>query len=145
MSWLGPRRSSPRRTADGVWPPRISVRPPKRHFLRSALERLGECLGPTAGRLAFAAEVERYVGAAFAQLKPGRPPLQPNVETNAALVLDAVGLPRDAFLSVFALARSAGWLAHAMAAKGGAVGSPVIGLCRSASRGLVRPRQTLSR
>ena len=31
------------------------------------------------------------------------------------------------------------------AAKGGAVGSPVVGLCRSASRWLVRPRQTLSR
>ena len=87
---------------------------PRATVLRSALERLGESLGPTAGRLAFAAEVERYVGAAFAQLKPGRPPLQPNVEINAALLLDAVGLPRDAFLPVFALARSAGWLAHAM-------------------------------
>jgi citrate synthase len=87
---------------------------PRATVLGLALERLGESLGPTAGRLAFAAEVERCVGAAFAQLKPGRPPLQPNVEINAALLLDAVGLPRDAFLPVFALARSAGWLAHAM-------------------------------
>ena len=46
--------------------------------------------------------------------KPGRPPLQPNVEINAALLLDAVGLPRDAFTPVFAVARAAGWLAHAM-------------------------------
>jgi citrate synthase len=40
--------------------------------------------------------------------------LQPNVEINAALLLDAVGLPRDAFMPVFSVARGAGWLAHAM-------------------------------
>jgi len=78
------------------------------------LRRLGERLGPGAGRLAFAAEVERSVGSAFGRLKPGRPALQPNVEINAALLLDAVGLPRDAFMPVFAVARCAGWLAHAM-------------------------------
>src|SRR6266852_3204827 len=87
---------------------------PRAALLRTALERLGESLGPGAGRLAFAAAVERSVGAAFARLKPGRPPLQPNVEINAALLLDAVGLPRDAFTPVFAVARGAGWLAHAM-------------------------------
>jgi citrate synthase len=85
---------------------------PRALVLRQALERLGE--GPGAGRLAFAAEVERAVGAAFARLKPGRPPLQPNIEINAALLLDAVGLPRDAFMPVFAVARAAGWMAHAM-------------------------------
>ena len=83
-------------------------------MLRQALERLARAAGAGAGRLAFAAEVERAVGAAFAKLKPGRPPLQPNVEINAALLLDAVGLPRDAFMPVFAVARAAGWLAHAM-------------------------------
>jgi citrate synthase len=87
---------------------------PRATLLRQALERLGDSLGPGAGRLAFAGEVERAVGAAFARLKPGRPPLQPNVEINAALLLDAVGLPRDAFMPVFAVARGAGWLAHAM-------------------------------
>ncbi|HEX3953393.1 MAG TPA: citrate/2-methylcitrate synthase [Stellaceae bacterium] len=87
---------------------------PRAALLRQALERLGQTLGPGAGRLAFAAEVERAVGAAFARLKPGRPPLQPNVEINAALLLDAVGLPRDAFTPAFAVARAAGWLAHAM-------------------------------
>ena len=60
------------------------------------------------------AEVERAVAAAFDRLKPGRPPLQPNVEINAALLLDAVGLPRDAFTPVFAVGRCPGWLAHAM-------------------------------
>jgi citrate synthase len=87
---------------------------PRAALLRIALERLGRELGPAAGRLAFAAEVEREVAAAFARLKPGRPALQPNVEINAALLLDAVGLPREAFTPVFAVARGAGWLAHAM-------------------------------
>jgi citrate synthase len=87
---------------------------PRALILRDALRRLGDRLGPGAGRLAFAAEVETAVGAAFARVKPGRAPLQPNVEINAALLLDAVGLPRDAFMPVFAVARCAGWLAHAM-------------------------------
>src|SRR5207248_3105811 len=73
---------------------------PRATLLRQALERLGDSLGPGIGRLAFAAEVERAVGAAFARLKPGRPPLQTNVEINAALLLDAVGLPREAFTPV---------------------------------------------
>jgi len=87
---------------------------PRAVVLRGALERLGASLGPATGRLAFAAEVEQAVAEAFARLKPGRPPLQPNVEINAALLLDAVGLPREAFTPVFAVARGAGWLAHAM-------------------------------
>src|SRR5438445_772677 len=87
---------------------------PRATLLRQALERLGDALGPGIGRLALAVEVERAVGTAFARLKPGRPPLQPNVEINAALLLDAVGLPREAFTPVFAVARAAGWLAHAM-------------------------------
>jgi citrate synthase len=87
---------------------------PRAAILRTALERLAAAPGPASGRLAFAAEVERAVGAAFAGLKPGREQPQPNVEINAALLLDAVGLPREAFTPVFAVARSAGWLAHAM-------------------------------
>ena len=47
----------------------------------------------------------------LAQRKPGRT-LQTNV--NAALLLEAVGLPREAFTPVFAVARSPGWLAHAL-------------------------------
>jgi citrate synthase len=33
---------------------------------------------------------------------------------NAALLLDAVGVPRDAFTPVFALARMPSWIAHAL-------------------------------
>jgi citrate synthase len=85
------------------------VRDPRADILRGALARLG----PDAGRLALAAEVERRVLAALARRKPGRT-LQTNVELNAALLLEAVGLPREAFVPVFALARSAGWIAHAL-------------------------------
>jgi citrate synthase len=83
---------------------------PRAVALRRAMQRLG----PGAGRLAFAAEVEARVAAVFARLKPGRPPLQSNLEINAALLLDAVGFPREAFTPVFSVGRAPGWLAHAM-------------------------------
>jgi citrate synthase len=85
------------------------VRDPRADALRAALTRLG----PNAGRVAFADEVERRALAALRRFKPGRT-LEPNVEMNAALLLDAIGLPREAFTPVFALARAPGWLAHAM-------------------------------
>jgi citrate synthase len=85
------------------------VRDPRADVLRAALQQLG----PDAGRLAFAADVERRALAALARFKPGRS-LQSNVELNAALLLEAVGVPRDAFTPVFALARVAGWIAHAL-------------------------------
>ncbi len=85
------------------------VRDPRADILRAALAELG----PDAGRLSFATEVERHVLAALARRKPGRT-LQTNMELNAALLLEAIGLPRDAFVPVFALARSPGWIAHAL-------------------------------
>jgi citrate synthase len=84
-------------------------RDPRADALKSALQRLG----PAAGRIAFAEEVERRALAALKRKKPGRP-LETNVEFYTALLLDAIGLPRAAFTPVFAMARSAGWLAHAM-------------------------------
>ncbi len=98
----------------------------------TALGRMGETLGPGVGRLAFAAEVERAVGAAFAKLKPGRPPLQPNIEINAALLLDAVGFPRDAFTPVFAVARRRLARARDGAAPGRPADPAVLGLYRPA-------------
>ena len=32
----------------------------------------------------------------------------------AAILLDAVSIPRQAFTATFAIARSAGWIAHAL-------------------------------
>jgi citrate synthase len=84
-------------------------RDPRADVLKAALKRLG----PDAGRVAFAEEVERRALAALHAKKPDHP-LDTNVEFYTALLLDAVGLPRAAFTPVFALARTAGWLAHAM-------------------------------
>jgi citrate synthase len=78
-----------------------------------AMRRSMQAMGPLAGRLAFAERLEKAVAAAIERVKPGRT-LPPNVEIMAALLLDAVGIPRDAFTPVFAVGRSAGWLAHAM-------------------------------
>jgi citrate synthase len=84
-------------------------RDPRADALKAALLRLG----PDRGRIGFAEEVERRAQAALRRKKPDRP-IETNVEFYTALLLEAVGLPRDAFTPVFALARSAGWLAHAL-------------------------------
>jgi citrate synthase len=78
-----------------------------------AMRRAMLAMGPHAGRLALAGRLETAVAAAIERVKPGRT-LPPNVEIMAALLLDAVGIPRDAFTLVFAVGRCAGWLAHAM-------------------------------
>ena len=85
------------------------IRDPRADVLRTAVASLNK----DAGRLAFASEVEYAALKALARYKPGRS-LQSNIEMNAALLLEAVGVPRDAFMPVFAIARSAGWLAHAL-------------------------------
>jgi citrate synthase len=82
---------------------------PRAEAMRQALSRMG----PMVGRLAFAARLEKAVAVAIDRVKPGRR-LPPNVEIMAALLLDAVGIPRAGFTPVFAVGRSAGWLAHAM-------------------------------
>ena len=78
-----------------------------------AMRRSMQAMGPHVGRLAFADRLEKAVAVAIERVKPGRK-LPPNVEIMAALLLDAVGIPREAFTLVFAVGRSAGWLAHAM-------------------------------
>jgi citrate synthase len=82
---------------------------PRAEAMRAALRRMGAA----AGRLEFAEHVERRVAAVLQRVKPGRS-LPANVEIAAALLLDAVGVPREAFTPVFAVSRCAGWLAHAM-------------------------------
>jgi citrate synthase len=85
------------------------IRDPRADALRAAVASLN----PDSGRLFWAAEVETKALAALARHKPGRV-LQSNIEMNAALLLEAVGVPRDAFTQVFAIARCGGWLANAM-------------------------------
>jgi citrate synthase len=87
-------------------------RDPRADMLRAALLRLD----PAAKRLAFAQDVERRAVAALQRLKPGRR-LEANIEMDAALLLDAIGLPREAFTPVFAVARAPAWIAHALEQK----------------------------
>jgi citrate synthase len=85
------------------------LRDPRADMLRAALLRLD----PNSPRLAFAKRVERAAVAALERRKPGRR-LEANIEMDAALLLDAIGLPRDAFTPVFAMARAPAWIAHAL-------------------------------
>lgn len=84
------------------------VRDPRSVVLRKAASAL---LGRSA--LLRDAEVhEQAVLETLAELKPNRP-LATNVEFATALLLHGLGLPDDLFSAVFAVARTAGWIAHA--------------------------------
>jgi citrate synthase len=82
---------------------------PRAAALRAALQQMES----GASRLQFAARLEERLAAVLIRLKPNRR-LPANVEIMAALLLDAVGIPQNAFTAVFAIARSAGWIAHAL-------------------------------
>jgi citrate synthase len=84
------------------------VRDPRADVLKGAVERLA-----VNGRdLPFAGEVEAYIREALRREKPDRP-LDTNVEFFTAILLDALDIPRQAFTPIFAVARAAGWTAHA--------------------------------
>lgn len=73
---------------------------------------LEEAVRPLASpRLAQARAVERAAAKILRERKPDRP-LAANVEFFTAVLLDAVGLPREQFSSTFAVSRIAGWSAH---------------------------------
>jgi citrate synthase len=84
------------------------VRDPRADVLKFAIERLAT----NTTDLPFAAEVESYAREALRREKPDRP-LDTNVEFFTAILLDALSIPRQAFTPMFAVARSAGWTAHA--------------------------------
>lgn len=85
------------------------VRDPRADVLKAAIERLaGE-----GADLPFAGEVETYIRAALRKKNPDRP-LETNVEFFTAILLDALKIPRQAFTPIFAVARAAGWTAHAL-------------------------------
>ncbi|TIH76246.1 citrate/2-methylcitrate synthase, partial [Klebsiella pneumoniae] len=63
--------------------------------------------------LPFAGEVEAYIREALRKKNPERP-LETNVEFFTAILLDGLGIPRQAFTPIFAVARAAGWTAHAL-------------------------------
>jgi citrate synthase len=83
------------------------VRDPRAEALKAALSRLQRT-----DRLTLALAVETAALKLLKARKPDRP-LETNVEFFTALLLDGLGFPRDAFTAVFAMGRTAGWIAHA--------------------------------
>jgi len=84
------------------------VRDPRADVLKAAIERLAT----DGADLPFAGEVEAYIRQALRRKNPDRP-LETNVEFFTAILLDALAIPRQAFTPIFAVARAAGWTAHA--------------------------------
>ncbi len=79
----------------------------------AALRQVAEAMDQRPEWLDLAIQVEDVVLRVLAERKPGRV-LKTNVEYYAAAVLQGVGLTPDLFPATFALARHAGWTAHAI-------------------------------
>ena len=88
------------------------VRDPRAEVLKEALQQLARSGKVNPTRLQLAEAVEAAALDLLARKKPNRS-LQTNTEFYTALLLEAVGLPREAFTCVFACSRAAGWIAHA--------------------------------
>jgi citrate synthase len=86
------------------------VRDPRADVLAAAAEALA---GEGEGRELYelARGVEQVILRLLEEAKPGRR-IQTNVEFYTALLLHAVGLPKELFATTFALGRTVGWLAH---------------------------------
>lgn len=83
------------------------TRDPRAEVLKQAVQSLGG-----SPRLALAARTEDVAHRLLAEHKPDRP-LRTNVEFYTAILLEALGFPREAFTALFATGRVLGWLAHA--------------------------------
>jgi citrate synthase len=81
------------------------VRDPRASVLERAVKALAS------PRLELARGVETAAAKILRDRKPDRP-LAANVEFYTAVLLDAVGLPREQFAPTFGVARMAGWCAH---------------------------------
>jgi citrate synthase len=88
------------------------VRDPRADELKRALAGMVAAGAVDAGRIALAEAVEQAALSILKRRKPNRP-LDTNVEFYTAVLLEALGFPRDAFTTVFAMGRTAGWIAHA--------------------------------
>ena len=83
------------------------VRDPRAAGLETAVQSLAS------ERLRLARGVETAAAKILAERRPDRP-LAANVEFYTAVLLDAVGLPREQFSATFAVGRMAGWCAHVL-------------------------------
>jgi citrate synthase len=95
------------------------TRDPRASVLEHAVEKVERALasaeGPEAcalaGRLELARTVEREAETLLAAHRPARA-LRANVEFYTAVLLESLGIPREAFSATFAASRVAGWCAH---------------------------------
>jgi len=95
------------------------VRDPRAAVLEGAIERLREATrvessargSRVAARLDLARAVEREATTLLAARYPNRA-LRANVEFYTAVLLEALGVPRELFSAIFASGRVAGWAAH---------------------------------
>ena len=83
------------------------VRDPRADVLKAAAGRLRS----RDNRIALAEAVEAAALKVLERRKPGRR-LDTNVEFYTALLLEALGVPREGFTPLFAAGRAAGWAAH---------------------------------
>lgn len=88
------------------------VRDPRADAVKNAIQRLARAGQVDPRRLRLAEAVEAAALELLARKKPDRP-LQTNLEFYTALLLEALGFPREAFTCVFGAARTVGWIAHA--------------------------------
>jgi citrate synthase len=86
------------------------VRDPRAAVLERAVLEL-ERASVSTGRLALARAVEKTAEEALAARYPDRK-LRANVEFYTAVLLDAVGVPRNLFSPTFAVGRVVGWYGH---------------------------------
>lgn len=82
------------------------VKDPRATILQTLAEQLFEKYGEDT-QYEIAVEVERVV-----QEKLGHKGIYPNVDFYSGLVYKKLGIPTDLFTPVFAISRTAGWLAH---------------------------------
>ena len=85
------------------------VRDPRAAIFEQALQVLSRA--QSSARLELARAVESAAERVLAERKPDRA-LRANVEFYTAVLLEAVGVPRDLFTPTFALGRVLGWSAH---------------------------------
>jgi citrate synthase len=90
------------------------VQDPRSDVVKAVVMRLNRDIG----RLRYAEAVEQAALAVLAKCKPNRS-LQTNLEFYTALLLEGLGIPRDAFTGAFAVARVVGWIAHALEQQAG--------------------------
>jgi citrate synthase len=90
------------------------VQDPRSDVVKAVVSKLNRDIG----RLRYAEAVEQAALAVLVKRKPNRS-LQTNLEFYTALLLEALGVPRDAFTGAFAIARVVGWIAHALEQQAG--------------------------